>query len=70
MTPLIFASYVRNGIRFSKVDKLHSAAAGLQRQLVELVGDDVPHAVFMGRLGAGKQPRARSTRKPLAELLK
>jgi hypothetical protein len=70
MTPLIFASYVRNGIRFSRVDKLQAAAAGLQRQLVELVGDDVPRAVFMGRLGAGKQPRARSVRKPLAELMK
>jgi hypothetical protein len=70
MTPLIFASYVRNGVRFSRIDKLQSAAAGLQRQLVALVGDDVPHAVFIGRLGAGKQPRARSLRKPLAELLK
>lgn len=70
MTPLIFASYVRNGVRFSRLDQLQSAAAGLQRQLGDLVGDDVPHAVFMGRLGAGKQPRARSMRKPLAELIK
>jgi hypothetical protein len=61
---------VRNGVRFSRLDKLQSAAAGLQRQLVELVGDDVPRAVFMGRLGAGKPPRARSVRKPLAELMK
>jgi hypothetical protein len=70
MTPLIFASYVRNRVRFSRIDKLQADAAALQRQLVELVGDDVPRAVFMGRLGAGQRSRARSLRKPLAELMK
>jgi hypothetical protein len=30
----------------------------------------VPQAVFMGRLGAGKTAAARSTRKPLADLIK
>lgn len=70
MTPLIFASYVRNKVRFSRLDKLQSSAAGLQRQLVDLIGTDVPQAVFMGRLGAGKPAAARSTRKPLADLIK
>jgi hypothetical protein len=70
MTPLIFAGYVRNGVRFSRLDKLQAAAGALQRQLVALVGDDVPNAVFMGRLGAGRAPRARSVRKPLAQLMK
>ncbi len=70
MTPLIFSSYVKNGIRFSNLDKLQAAAAKLQGQLGKVIGTDSTFPVFMGRLGAGSAARARSIRKPLDELMK
>lgn len=69
MTPLIFGSYVRNGIPFTSVAKLHSRARELEVTIRELVGSDVDHAVWMGRVGAGSVPRARSTRRPLQALM-
>jgi hypothetical protein len=70
MTPLIFASYLQHGMPFSKIDKLHGAARQLQRRLHDLVGSGPGQPVFMGRLGAGPAPQARSLRKPVEELLK
>lgn len=70
MTPLIFSRYARNGLRFSRVDKLNTAARRLQGRLGAVIGSDAPHAVFMGRVGAGKPATARSLRKPLTELMR
>lgn len=70
MTPLIFSRYARNGLRFSRIDKLNTAARRLQGQLTEVIGADAPQAVFMGRVGAGKPATARSLRKPLTELMR
>jgi len=70
MTPLIFGRYVREGIRFTRLEPLQQAARKLYGQLSGLLGPDPATAVFMGRLGAGKAPRARSVRKPLARLMK
>lgn len=70
MTPLIFGRYVRDQVRFSRLDQLQQAARKLYGQLGGLLGPDPATAVFMGRLGAGKAPTARSLRKPLAELMK
>lgn len=70
MTPLIFSSYVRNGIRFSRLDKLQANAAKLLGRLDAVIGGGANFPVFMGRLGAGPAARARSTRKPLAQLMK
>jgi hypothetical protein len=70
MTPLIFSSYVKNGIRFSRLDQLQAAAGRLQGQLAGVIGTDSAYPVFMGRLGAGPAPRARSIRKPLDQLMK
>jgi hypothetical protein len=42
----------------------------LYGQLTAVIGPAPETAVFMGRLGAGKAPRARSLRKPLAELMR
>jgi hypothetical protein len=70
MTPLIFSRYARNGLRFSRIDKLNAAARRLQGQLTEVIGADAPRAVFMGRAGAGKPATARSLRKPLTELMR
>jgi len=70
MTPLIFSAYVQHGESFSTVDKLHGSARQLQQRLHKLIGTGNGHPVFMGRLGAGPAPQARSLRKPLAELMK
>jgi len=70
MTPLIFSSYIQHGVPFSKVDRLHGPARQLRQRLQQLIGDSAHHPVFMGRLGAGPVPAARSLRKPLAELMK
>jgi hypothetical protein len=70
MTPLIFSSYVRNGIRFSRLDQLQANAARLLGRLDAVIGTGPTFPVFMGRLGAGPAARARSTRKPLAQLMK
>ena len=70
MTPLIFSSYLEQGMPFSKIDKLHGAARQLQGRLHGLIGSGAGKPVFMGRLGAGPAPQARSLRKPLEELMK
>jgi hypothetical protein len=70
MTPLIFSGYVRNGIRFSRLDQLQTAAAKLLGRLDAVIGSGPTFPVFMGRLGAGPAARARSTRKPLTQLMK
>lgn len=69
MTPLIFGSYVRNGIPFTTVTKLQSRARQLEGVAKGIVGADMAHAVWMGRLGAGPAPTARSIRLSLAQLL-
>jgi hypothetical protein len=70
MTPLIFSSYLDNGMPFSRIDKLHGAARQLQARLHGLIGSGPGKPVFMGRLGAGPAPQARSLRKPIEELMK
>lgn len=70
MTPLIFARYLRNKLAFTRVAKVEAAARRLLPQLRELIGDDVPNAVFIGRIGAGNPYPARSRRKELSSLLK
>ena len=69
MTPLIFSSYVRNGIRFSTVAKLEIMARKLEVATKEMVGMDADCAVWMGRIGASSSPAARSTRRPLDQLM-
>ncbi|MFL6673680.1 MAG: molybdopterin biosynthesis protein MoeY [Massilia sp.] len=70
MTPLIFSKYVREGTRFTAKTSLHGPAARLQRQAAELIFTDSLFPVYMGRLGAGPAPRARSERLPLEQLMK
>ena len=69
MTPLIFSSYVRNRIPFTRLTKLQDFARELEAATKKVVGSDVDHAVWMGRLGAGAAPTARSTRRPLDQLM-
>ncbi len=69
MTPLIFAAYARRDRAFSRKAGIASRARELAARLQQIIGDDAQRAVFMGRIGAGSAPRARSLRRPLAELL-
>ena len=70
MTPLIFAEYVRKGVRFTQSDPAWARAQKIAGQLDSLVGEDIARrAIFMGRLGAGPAPEARSTRLPLERLI-
>lgn len=70
MTPVIFARYSRCGIKFTKENKYLSLALDLNRRLVGILrGQDVGGLFFMGRVGGGPQPQARSTRLPLEKLI-
>lgn len=68
MTPLVFSRYVREGRAFSSSAAHQEEAARLARQLEDLVGDAASRAVFMGRVGAGRAPAARSLRLALTAL--
>ena len=70
MTPLIFGAYVRAGRPFSQAAGIFERAQALAARLEDIVGhEETRRAVFMGRIGAGSAPRARSLRRPLSELL-
>ena len=69
-TPLVFARYAREGVRFAASDRAMQQAQAIRTALDRLLGADVaPRAVFMGRIGAGKPADARSVRLPLEQLL-
>lgn len=69
MTPLIFSKYVREGTSFTTDKRLHAPARRLQLQGAALTATDTLHPVYMGRVGAGPAPRARSVRLSVEELL-
>lgn len=70
MTPLIFGSYVRNGVSFTSVPKLQAQARDLEAAARGMIGPDTEQAVWMGRVGAGPAPTARSVRRPLEALMR
>lgn len=70
LTPLIFTRYVRAGKVFSKTVGMYERAHRLAEQFATLVGENNSTcAVFMGRIGAGPPALARSTRRPLKDLI-
>lgn len=70
VTPLIFTRYARGGLAFSVKAGSQQMAQQVDRRFVTLVGSRaVEHAVFMGRVGHGEAPKARSLRRPLDSLL-
>lgn len=70
MTPVIFSRYVREGRPFSRVDAVNRRAARLAARMESWLGaEGARRTVFMGRLGYGPAPFARSLRKPLARLM-
>ena len=69
MTPLIFARYARQGVAFSRTAGLDTLAQRLATRLQQVIGTDAAQAVWLGRLGSGPAPTARSVRLPLARLV-
>jgi len=70
-TPLVFARYARDGVRFSASSRALEQARAIRAALERLLGADVTQrAMFMGRIGAGKPARARSLRLPLERLMR
>jgi sulfur-carrier protein adenylyltransferase/sulfurtransferase len=70
MTPLIFSMYAREGRSFSVKPGSHRRADQVRAALALLVGHrSIDAGIFIGRIGAGPAPRARSTRRSLDELI-
>ena len=70
MTPLIFSSYTRARVRFSGDPVMLKRGEAIARDLQGLIGRSAEScAVFMARVGEGRAPKARSLRRPLAQLL-
>jgi nitroreductase len=70
MTPVIFTRYHRQHQPFTHTARARKMVEGLNQRLLELLpGQDVETLFFMGRIGDGPAPRARSTRKPLELLI-
>jgi nitroreductase len=69
-TPLVFARYVREGVRFTEHPPSLDRARTIRERLQRLFGRDVePRIVFIGRIGEGPPAAARSVRLPLERLL-
>jgi hypothetical protein len=62
MTPLIFGRYTREERRFSRSASAWLQAQELAGQLKKVLANDTSQAVFLGRLGHGTSPWARSLR--------
>ena len=70
VTPLVFTRYARKKIEFSQTPGMSAMANQLVRRFTALVGQRASeNVVFMGRVGAGRQPTARSLRRPLETLM-
>jgi len=71
MTPVIFTRYHRHGLRFTQQGRAYAMVESLNRRLAKLMGG--PRAAetlfFIGRMGSGPSPKARSTRRSLDQLI-
>ena len=68
-TPLVFADYARRGVDFTQVPAARKRAASVARRLAALLWPERPEcAVFLGRIGHGPAPTARSLRLSLERL--
>ena len=69
MTPVIFGSYVRRGIPFTRDVRVAQMAARVSERFLPVTGVQGDNVVWMGRIGRGPVPTSRSTRKPLSNLM-
>ena len=70
MTPLIFDTYLREGVEFTSDAAARDLARQVSERLRSLLGEEkAARAMFMGRIGEGSPPLARSLRLPLSRLL-
>lgn len=70
MTPLIFASYVHQDVIFSQRLRSQEDARRLTEDLEALIGpESCRQAVYLGRVGFGEKPMARSVRLPVEALV-
>ncbi|RUM94634.1 MAG: thiamine biosynthesis protein ThiF [Thiothrix sp.] len=71
MTPLIFQEYVLDDVAFSDDPIMRDRAKIVADRLQQLTGNQNSNqGIFMGRIGSGSPPPARSTRLPLGELIR
>ncbi|SFQ04973.1 Nitroreductase family protein [Nitrosomonas cryotolerans] len=68
LTPLLFSRYVREKRRFSQSAAAWSQAQMLAEQLNQILANDAPRTLFLGRIGLGALFGARSLRLPLSRL--
>jgi hypothetical protein len=68
-TPLIFATYIREGISFTKEKTIEQETRALARMFESLAGENVARAAFVGRLGSGQVPQSRSLRLAVKDLI-
>ncbi|GBL44206.1 conserved domain protein [Sulfuriferula multivorans] len=68
LTPLIFSRYVREERQFSQSAGAWIQAKTLAGRLKTVLEDDTPRTVFIGRIGHGASPWARSLRKSVSSL--
>ena len=69
-TPLVFHEYLRDGVPFTRDARSLAAARAIDARLAEVIGAEaLERAVFYGRLGGGPTAAARSTRRPLEQLM-
>ena len=68
LTPLIFARYVREGRPFSASLPAQALARQLTDQTQRVVGTDLPHAVWIARIGQAPVASSRSVRRSRSEL--
>jgi len=62
VTPLIFARYVRNGLPFTASQAGIALATRVSARACEIIGNDLPHVVWLGRIGHAPFAQARSLR--------
>jgi nitroreductase len=70
MTPIIFTRYHRQGVEFTREEKLRREVGRLKALLDRLIGAErAERTFFMGRIGRGSPAAARSVRLDVRELL-
>ena len=69
MTPVIFRWYARSGTQLSSLSRVNQEVSQLADRLESFIPDDQSELVFLCRVGHSSEPKSRSTRKELSELM-